>query len=572
MHAHQDDHNEQQGQSKTLFPSLFRSRPRPQSPKKRSVVRPSGALLYNCSTHDEHEAMIATALHVCRLYQSGDDVIQFKYGQKENNADDDVVGRGSNHSSPVGANLADEAPASIEADDRFDNRARHALSSLGFEFRLDTCQKCHEESSSMDAKNGRDGAMERCIDCVTRLYHIPSNKAVTKDNRKKYIADGQMYDAVANLCQSAAQEIMAESCELVWVTVCDGRGGGLLGQCQGQHQLPKPRSNSVEEWPRDEDGKIIIQEPIRALVSGSYKVDYDKPRDTFLVATGKGKVRAGVFSRHHLLTTGLEPSTALSLLREARDRGMNCVVIDPNARGDRKGMDTFETSIRCLFEQESSLTDEGDEQDGEATTKQSPLRAIIPANVEGSIYVLAHSAAGGQLVRYLLDQQQGASLLTRIRCITFTDSTHSVQWLKRYPHISSLIQSSSALYVRSANPMRDDDWEQASPGDECPRDHFWSHRFGDIKTVWAGTTEHSLSNWTAIKPIWDHFDRHLSSGHGPDNCASDIQSNDDDKASTGEKHTPLGTSASGNRSNDGGKASTGKKQTPGTLGTKPTII
>jgi len=185
---------------------------------------------------------------------------------------------------------------------------------------------------------------------------------------------------------------------------------------------------------------------------------------------------------------------------------MNCVVIDPNARGDRFGMDTFETSIRGLFEGQGVLKEEesdGDNND-EGIKRERAMRAIIP--VEGAIYVLAHSAAGGQLVRYLLDQQKDAPLLSRIRCITFTDSTHSIQWLKHHPHISTLIQSSKALYVRSANRMRDDDWENASPGDECPKDHFWSHRFGDIKTVWAGTTEHSLSNWTAHKLIWDHFD------------------------------------------------------------------
>jgi len=164
---------------------------------------------------------------------------------------------------------------------------------------------------------------------------------------------------------------------------------------------------------------------------------------------------------------------------------MNCVVIDPNARGDRIGMETFEISIRGLFEQqESNLT--GEEDGDDDSTSEREMSAVIPADDDGSIYVLAHSAAGGQLVRYLLDQQENAPLLSRIRCITFTDSTHSVQWLKKHPHISSLIQSSKALYVRSANPMRDDEWENASPGDECPQDHFWSHRFGAIKTVWAG--------------------------------------------------------------------------------------
>jgi len=229
------------------------------------------------------------------------------------------------------------------------------------------------------------------------------------------------------------------------------------------------------------------------------------PQDAFLVATGKGKVRAGIFSRHHLLTTGLEPSTALPLLYEAQNRGMNCVVIDPNARGDGVGMDTFEVSIRGLFEQRSMTKERNEDRNN---TEELETRAAIPADdIDGSIYVLAHSAAGGQLVRYLLAQQDGESLLSRIRCITFTDSTHSIQWLKKHPHVSSLIESSTALYLRSANPMRDDNWENASPGDECPGDHFWSHRFGKIKTLWAGTTDHSLSNWTSLKIIWDHVDK-----------------------------------------------------------------
>jgi len=510
-----------------------------QSQTKRSSARFfRGPLLYGTSDHEEHDAVITTAVHVCNLYKSGQDVTRQQYTGRNDESDGDV------ESSAIVEDDIDAGGEDLshgfredechKGKDAFDCRARHALSSLGFEFRLDMCQNCRGENNPTEGKRSckSDGSGEsRCSDCVTRLYHTQSNTAVTGENRRTYIADGTMYDAIANLCQSAAQEIIAERCNLVWVTVCDGKGGGLrvVRQQSSREQHPPPqnnndssmqssssnksRSNSIEEWPRDECGNIIVREPIRALVGRRLSNDDDdevdtklRPQDTFLVATGKGKVRAGIFSRHHLMTTGLEPSTALPLLCSARDRGMNCVVIDPNARGDRHGMDTFEVSIRSLFELQSDLLDEAEGRD-DTSVEEGSSRAIIPADVDGSIYVLAHSAAGGQLVRYLLDQQKGSPLLSRLRCITFTDSTHSIQWLKSHPHISSLIQSSNALYVRSANPMRDDDWENAMPGDECPRDHFWSHRFGDIKTVWAGTTEHSLSNWTAHKPIWDHFDK-----------------------------------------------------------------
>ncbi|KAL9185166.1 hypothetical protein ACHAXT_002943 [Thalassiosira profunda] len=179
-----------------------------------------------------------------------------------------------------------------------------------------------------------------------------------------------MYDAIADLCQAAAQEIMAETCNLTWLTICDGKGGGRHAEYQGPYPPTKPRSSSIEDWPRDEQGKIVIKEPIRALVGRQREgMDSKQPHDTFLVVTGKGKVRAGVFSRHHLMTTGLDPSTCLPLLCEAQDRGMNCVVIDPNARTDKHGMDTFELSIRCLFEQES--IHEGDEENESDTTSNN---------------------------------------------------------------------------------------------------------------------------------------------------------------------------------------------------------
>jgi len=430
-----------------------------------------GVLLSGTTTWEQHEAKVKSILHICELYLLGYDLKEYSQKETDGNTSEDA----SLHNDAITDSNNRVEPATI-----YETRARRTLSSIGFEFKLDKCNDCIENNTVDDC----------CERCITRLYYTPSNTAITNENRREYIADGKMYDAIADLCQSAAQEIMAEACDLVWVTVCDGKGGGLSARLDEQPSNLSSESKSVREWPRDDEGNIIVLEPIRALVGRCKNGNGNQSKDTFLVSTGKGKVSAGIFSRQHLLTTGLEPSTALPLLREARSRGMNCVVIDPNARGDRVGMDTFQVSIRSLFQQECSAEVEN---------------AIIPAASDGYIYVLAHSAAGGQLVRYLLDKNQG-TLLPRIRSITFTDSTHSVQWLKEHPHISSLIQSSKALYIRSANPMRDDGWENAKPGDECAKDRFWSHRFGQIKTVWAGTTDHSLTNWAARASIWEHFD------------------------------------------------------------------
>ena len=50
---------------------------------------------------------------------------------------------------------------------------------------------------------------------------------------------------------------------------------------------------------------------------------------------------------------------------------------------------------------------------------------------------------------------------------------------------------------------------QAS-GQTVDTDQFWQHRFGDIRTVWAGTPDNSLSNYSGLVCIMDHFDKHAA--------------------------------------------------------------
>eukprot|EP00540_Astrosyne_radiata_P013346 CAMPEP_0116854708 /NCGR_PEP_ID=MMETSP0418-20121206/18785_1 /TAXON_ID=1158023 /ORGANISM="Astrosyne radiata, Strain 13vi08-1A" /LENGTH=65 /DNA_ID=CAMNT_0004487585 /DNA_START=8 /DNA_END=205 /DNA_ORIENTATION=- len=58
--------------------------------------------------------------------------------------------------------------------------------------------------------------------------------------------------------------------------------------------------------------------------------------------------------------------------------------------------------------------------------------------------------------------------------------------------------------------MRDDDWETHEAGQVWEgKDEHWERRFGATKTCWAGTTEHSLSDWHARRFIWDLFDSQL---------------------------------------------------------------
>ena len=58
--------------------------------------------------------------------------------------------------------------------------------------------------------------------------------------------------------------------------------------------------------------------------------------------------------------------------------------------------------------------------------------------------------------------------------------------------------------------MRTDyNWDKRKPGEVAETDSFWHHRFGSIRTLYAGTHEHSLINHTAQDIIWKHFDERL---------------------------------------------------------------
>jgi hypothetical protein len=161
--------------------------------------------------------------------------------------------------------------------------------------------------------------------------------------------------------------------------------------------------------------------------------------------------------------------------------GYNVVLLDPNAWGPDYGKDTIEISLNAMFQTH-----------------------MIP-NTTNNIRILAHSAGGGYLVRYLLNHP---GFQDQCRKIVFTDSTHNVQWAKhKHPPLYEYLQSPSVcLYVRNNSENMTDTFSKhkhCAAGEVCHGDRFWKQRFGDIPTVWAGTTDHSRMCYEARNIIWD---------------------------------------------------------------------
>lgn len=348
---------------------------------------------------------------------------------------------------------------------------------------------------------------------------------ITPLNRHQYIADGSHYELLSTLAQEAAHEIMRRIFTLEWVTVCsdEQHNEHVRALVDADHPLALEEKEVVEELlgfhvnNGQEDEKKELEE-------SHSEQSTQHQKSTLLIATGRGKVRAGIFSRFHLLTAGIEVGTAWHNIREAMIRDMGVVIIDPNARGEQEGMETFKRSVIALFARAADRIRNASKHEHKSTQQHSAARHA------SSIYILAHSASGGQLVRHL---REDPSLLPTIRAIAFTDSTHNVQWCKEDPSLMQFLSTKNCIYLRS-NDVRSSQscihvssrgkdiacqcvnckHNRKSAGVVADTDSFWQHRFGPIRTLWAGTADHALSNWAAHDHIWLHFDRHTVKSTG----------------------------------------------------------
>ena len=127
-----------------------------------------------------------------------------------------------------------------------------------------------------------------------------------------------------------------------------------------------------------------------------------------------------------------------------------------------------------------------------------------------SIFYLFCTLLDTQLVRYFLRKSQQEApatavdrYLSQIDSVVFTDSNHNINWVsKKLPTVAKFLQGPRCLYVKSHKVHE----KQKHLGERHHNCEYWKHRFGSIKTIWAGTREHALTNYTSRFHILDHFD------------------------------------------------------------------
>ena len=329
-----------------------------------------------------------------------------------------------------------------ESDVKDDIRSTSSV--IGTGDHLTVAESVWDEFSLVDLKY--------CLNCRRKLMHIQSGTLIDDRSRPDFIADGIMYDRVAILCQEAAQDAMCEDYDLEW-----------------KHVAPPSHNGERPE--------------IRAMVSKPPADEKSGTTGTLFIVTGRGAVKAGIFSRKALVAgEGLETGSAWHLLREASLRRMKIIIPDPNCRGDRWGYDVVRQTFRALW----------------------------PKDPHEDVYMIIHSAGGSNVQRFLLDTPETAEThLPQIQAMALTDSTHNLQWCKNQPKWKDFWESERCIYLKSAQLMRDADgsrWYLHAAGTPIQTDSFWKHRFGNILTCNAGTNVHAMTNWFGHQPIWKHLD------------------------------------------------------------------
>lgn len=345
-----------------------------------------------------------------------------------------------------------------------------------------------------------------CTDCSLRLFRKSDNTMITTDNRKQTIPP-RIYDRVAQVAQQTV---------ISWLEID-----------YNMHSLPLFTTTMNNE-----------EKTVHALVSDppppSSSENDEDDKGTVLIINGRGVAKAGILSTRHTIESGIEKGSAVLHVHHALERDMAVICLDSNALGSTNGLDTV-----CR-----SLSSEA-------------LKPYLSSN--RSLYILCHSAAGGNLVQHLLKTHHinnkssnvnGSDTATfsnkplftlkQIKALVFTDSTHDLQWLslKQNPIMCDFLQCDSCLYIRNnrehiSNTFGPNHKDQ--PAGKPFSCHIsnpqWLKRFGTIHTVYAGTTDHSLMCYQARRVIWAFFDsKRLGTTKTPSNaCCSSARCNTDEE-------------------------------------------
>lgn len=413
------------------------------------------------------------------------------------------------------------SPPTLLQEQSSRRKGAEGLLDLGLEYRFQRCDQHKDEHQQRTIVSYKPNDV--CCECSTRLFRIQDDIMITPENRKKFI-QGKDYELVRQATYEFLLHILERDCHLKLIN--------LFQHPDDNDNDNQPVQALVSQYPPSPPPVAVAAQEDNNDNTDENNMNNKETAGTLLIITGRGICRAGVLSTRYLIEAGIETGSALFHIVQAIQRNMSIVCLDPNARGSTNGMDTVFRSL------------------------SSPV--LAPYLQNQPLYILAHSAAGGYLVQYLVQQppqvgnqnntdkataptllktqeDSDETLVTaststssippieppylvtipQIQRLVFTDSTHNLQWLslRQRDDVSQFLQSNLCLYIRN-NREHPSDIFAFGNKHECKqtgeffenKNSNWLKRFGNIPTVYAGTPDHSLMCYQARHVIWNFFD------------------------------------------------------------------
>jgi hypothetical protein len=218
-----------------------------------------------------------------------------------------------------------------------------------------------------------------------------------------------------------------------------------------------------------EEGLVETQIPEDGAPIYHTKGAFNSPEKLLVLIQGTGRVRAGMWSTRVCAYSGLSAGSALSGIKEAKARGMEVVVLNPNDERNSMFTKRYKTNIGMVRHTLACFED-----------------LIIPGNAN-RVFILCHSMGGECAVSVLKKFPEWS--ISHITAIAMTDARESrvnVDGLK----MRQWCLDHNVNWICSS--------EEAN---KQLRDGIASKHFS------AGTDDHPLSTFKAWTFIWEFFDK-----------------------------------------------------------------
>jgi len=190
-----------------------------------------------------------------------------------------------------------------------------------------------------------------------------------------------------------------------------------------------------------------------------------------ILLVGTGKIQAGLWAQSLCINDSLSSGSVIPYVEEATKKGWSVLILNPNIHDNVPLAESPEKHLGYVWEH------------------------LVTSTKATHIGLVAHSY-GGVCLMSLFESQLKSAVL-RLKAVAFTDSVHHMANKPSAKDVQVLLRDNSINWQSSSLPL------------DTVIDEF--NEYMGCKCVSAGTTNHPLTNYSAIESIFNFIDTKFAS-------------------------------------------------------------